>query len=73
LLGDEGVIGTMKVVGRHADGLGLGFGLDRLVDVHVPFLLQHLLGHAVGEGRTGSQILRQLQRIGEQHRARTSG
>src|ERR1700679_108878 len=49
LLLNKGMIRAVKIIGRHADGLRLCFSLDSLVDAHIPFLLQHFLGHGVSE------------------------
>src|SRR5664279_2201777 len=65
LLGDEGLIGALVVLGLHADRLRLRLGFDRLVDAHVPFLMQALLGHRIGEGRAVRQGLGQCLRVGE--------
>ena len=51
----EGLVGPVEVGGLHADGLGLGFGFDRLVDAHRPFLIQHGLGHHMRKGWASSQ------------------
>src|SRR5689334_1622628 len=48
-LGGEGLEGAAEILRRHADSLGLGLGFDHLVDAHRPFLVQHGLGHGVGE------------------------
>ena len=44
-LGYKGFKGTGEIFGLHADRLGLGLGLDGLVQTHVPFLIEHRLGH----------------------------
>ena len=62
--GDEGVVGAGEVFGLHADRLGLGFGFDRLLEAHGPFLVELGLGHHVGEGRAGGDAL------GERHALR---
>ena len=52
--GDEGVVRAVKIIGHHADGLSLSFGLDCLIDAHIPLLLKHFLCHAVCKsGATG--------------------
>jgi hypothetical protein len=46
----EGAVGALEVLGLHADRLRLRLGLDR-ASIHAPFLVEHLLGHRVREGR----------------------
>ena len=54
----------------HADRLRLRLRLDRLVDAHVPFLVQHRLGHRVRERRPRRQLARRaVSRLGEQSSA----
>src|SRR5574337_819355 len=51
LFRDKSFVSPLVVLGLHADCLRLGFGLDRLLDAHVPLLVQALLRHRVGESR----------------------
>jgi hypothetical protein len=71
-LGDEGAVGALEVAGLHADGLGLGLGLDGLHQSHGPFLVELGLGHGMGEGgalgepqREGARFLVQALRCME--------
>jgi MFS family permease len=54
--GGEGAIGAAVIARLHADRLRLRLGLDRLIDGHVPFLMQAHLSHGVGEGRPGCKL-----------------
>src|SRR3954469_12700027 len=65
LLGDERAIRAAEILGLHADRLRFGFGFDRLVDAHVPFLVQGLLGDAVREGRAAREIVGESLGLGE--------
>src|SRR5437764_124963 len=46
LPGDERVVRPAKIGGLHADRLRLRLRLDRGVEIHRPFLVQELFGHA---------------------------
>src|SRR5580698_3599152 len=59
-------IRAFEVVRAHADGLGLRLGFDRFVDAHAPFLVQHLLGDAVREGRSSNEFSGQFRGFVEQ-------
>src|SRR5208282_2108122 len=52
LLFDEGRVGTLIVLGLHADSLRLSLRLDRIVDAHAPFLVNAAFSHCVSECRT---------------------
>jgi hypothetical protein len=54
----------VKSCGEHADRLRLRLGFDRLLDGHRPFLVQHGLGDAVGEGRAVGELAGQRLRLG---------
>src|SRR3989304_3671597 len=51
LLGHECLISALVILRLHADRLRLGFGFDRVVDAHAPFLVNAALGHAMRERR----------------------
>ena len=59
----ERAIRALEIARAHADRLRLRFGFDRFVDAHAPFLMQHLLGDAVREGRAGDEIGGELLRF----------
>ena len=61
-LGGEGLEGAAEILGRHADRLRLRLGFDDLVEAHRPFLMQHRLGHAVGEPRAVGERARAARR-----------
>src|SRR5208282_6121401 len=65
LLVHEAQIGALVVLGLHADGLRLRLGLDGVIDAHVPFLVDALLGHGVSKGRPVGERLRRRLRVGE--------
>ena len=67
LLGHKRVVGALEVLGLHADGLRLRLGLDRLVERHRPFLIEHGLGHHVREGRSLGESLGQCDGLALQH------
>src|ERR1700732_4189844 len=52
LLGRKRAVRAAKVLSLHTDGLRPGFRIDRFVHGHVPFRVQHLLGHCVRKCRT---------------------
>src|SRR5674476_1119769 len=54
-LGHEGVVSTGEILGLHADGLGFGLSLQRLLDGLGPLLVQALLGNGVGKCRAVGQ------------------
>jgi len=60
LFGGKGLISALKIVRRHANCLGLGFRFNGLVQPQIPFLMQHLFGHAVGKRGTGGKFAGQL-------------
>ena len=66
LLREKRAVCAPEVLGLHADRLSLGFGLDRCVEAHVPLLVEHRLGHHVGEGRPRGEPCRELQRLIQQ-------
>ena len=70
-LGDERLVRAPEVLCLHAQGLRLGFRLDRLIQAHVPFLAQHGLGHHVTEGRSRRELGRAVQRLLLQRLRRT--
>ncbi len=55
-----------EILALHADGLRLRFGLQRLLDAHIPLLIEHVLGHAVRERRPRHQTARQARRLRQQ-------
>src|SRR5215813_14491195 len=65
LLGGEGAERARKILRLHAQRLGDRLGLDRALDRHRPFHVEHALGHRVGESRSGGkfggELLRQRQ------------
>ena len=63
LLRDEGLVGAVEVLRLHADRLRLRLGLDRLVDAHVPFLVQHASWSCRGR-RSGRRRARRAQSHG---------
>src|SRR5882724_614280 len=66
LFGHEGLICTIKVVRRHANGLGLRFGFNGFIQSHVPFLMQHFLSHPMRKGRARREFASQRHRGGQQ-------
>src|SRR5687768_13866017 len=50
-LGRERLECTAEIAGGHALRLRLGLGVDQVVEAHVPFLVQHALGDAMGQPR----------------------
>src|SRR6185312_7845939 len=72
-LGDERLVRLAEVARRHADLLRLRLGLERLLERHAGLAVEHLLGHAEREQRTGGQLLgerarRRYHRVGRDHR-----
>jgi hypothetical protein len=61
---DEGAIGAAEILRLHADRLGLGLGLDRLVDAHasIPGAMHASWLMRVREGRAAGQLVRQRLR-----------
>ena len=49
-----------KSLRLHEARLGPGLRFDRLVDAHVPFEVQHLLGQRVRERRAGRELAGEL-------------
>src|SRR5581483_3401200 len=66
LLRDKRLVRTPKILRRHTQSLRLSFGLDGLVNAHVPLLLQHLLRHRMRKRRPVSEIAGERTGIGEQ-------
>src|SRR5215831_18299706 len=64
LLGGEGAERARKVLRLHAQRLGDRLGLDRALDRHRPFHVEHALGHGIGESRPGGQFGGELLRLG---------
>src|SRR5262245_33253598 len=56
LPGGEGAKGAGKIFGLHAERLRDRLGLDRGLDRHRPFYIEHALGHGIAEGRTVRQL-----------------
>ena len=56
------LIRTLEIVRCHANCLCLGFSVNRLVQCHIPFLMQHFFGHGVGKGRTEGEFGGQRRR-----------
>src|SRR5215204_6241485 len=63
LLRREGAVGAGEVLGRHAQGLRHGLGLDRLLDRHRPLHGEHALRHGVAEGRTRGDLASERARL----------
>ena len=62
-----------KSADRHTDRLRLGLGLERLIEAHVPLLVQHALGHGMREGRAGGELGGERAGLGEHRLGRRRG
>jgi hypothetical protein len=58
LFGDKGLKGTAKILRLHADRLRERLRLDRRVERHREFLMQHGLRHCMCKCRTVGELLR---------------
>src|SRR5207247_3076547 len=63
LLGGEGAERARKVLRLHAQRLGDRLGLDRALDRHRPFHVEHALGHGIGESGSGGELAGELLRL----------
>src|SRR5438132_10486059 len=63
---DEGAVGAAEIFRLHAERLRLSFRLERIVDAHRPFAVQHLFGHGVRKCGAAGKLVRRARRFGEQ-------
>ena len=67
LLGGKGIVSALKIFAFHAFRLHAGFFVDRLVQRHRPFLVQHSFGCGMGERGTVCELDSEVARARLQH------